>query len=515
MKVQRGTRRASWQRNTWNPIDDEKLRNAVCSSSSDHRWKTIAAEVPGRTPKQCRERWKNHLDPAINKTAWQPGEDRVICQFVKERGSKWAALARLLPGRSPVCVKNRYYQHISKLMPGFKLQVPSRSSFKAGKVANGCEGSSADEMDDEEGDVYGEDTSATSGAEDETSRESKKVVERSPRAVNPARSAGSSTASDSSPAALLRPQLPSPGHSHPSESSPESALDKPVQVSLPRVVTKVPTLPSAGLPSPSPSLAARQSFQTSKAGATIQAPGAAAAMPKAGTTTHFTSATHLAWAPRNGISPANSLQQQPASHGVSRPLVNSGMSRVAHPSNIRPKSSRGVSLAGYATSQHSTTRPLQPAQLSSQSSTYGHASALRALQRDVRPSLSHSSYITSLPYYPEQDPGYPHYAVEYGFNPYFRQPVSSQLAASGSLNPAHFVHTTRIPESPLSALASYPSGDSALPSRSMSATKSSYPQPSVHSLVNQPLPSISSMMQPLKAAGSSSVNRMDLNFLLS
>ncbi len=61
-----------------------------------------------------------------------------------------------------MCVKNRYYQHISKLMPGFKLQVPSRSSFKAGKVANGCEGSSADEMDDEEGDVYGEDTSATS-----------------------------------------------------------------------------------------------------------------------------------------------------------------------------------------------------------------------------------------------------------------------------------------------------------------------------------------------------------------
>jgi hypothetical protein len=34
------------------------------------KWSTIADKIPGRIGKQCRERWQNHLDPALSKGDW-------------------------------------------------------------------------------------------------------------------------------------------------------------------------------------------------------------------------------------------------------------------------------------------------------------------------------------------------------------------------------------------------------------------------------------------------------------
>ena len=42
------------------------------------KWSVIAARLPGRIGKQCRERWHNHLNPYINKTAWSEEEDTAI-----------------------------------------------------------------------------------------------------------------------------------------------------------------------------------------------------------------------------------------------------------------------------------------------------------------------------------------------------------------------------------------------------------------------------------------------------
>ena len=45
------------------------------------KWSQIAAQLPGRTGKQCRERWHNHLNPDINKSKkWTEEEDRIILE---------------------------------------------------------------------------------------------------------------------------------------------------------------------------------------------------------------------------------------------------------------------------------------------------------------------------------------------------------------------------------------------------------------------------------------------------
>ena len=49
----------------------------------EHRWTVIASNLPGRTGKQCRERWVNQLDPSIKRDQnWTEEEDRIIMEVL-------------------------------------------------------------------------------------------------------------------------------------------------------------------------------------------------------------------------------------------------------------------------------------------------------------------------------------------------------------------------------------------------------------------------------------------------
>lgn len=64
--------------------------------------------MPGRTAKQCRERYNNHVDPGIKKDKiWTAEEDALVMQLHAEHHNQFAKIARNIPGRCYDDVKNR------------------------------------------------------------------------------------------------------------------------------------------------------------------------------------------------------------------------------------------------------------------------------------------------------------------------------------------------------------------------------------------------------------------------
>lgn len=60
----------------WSPTEDAVI--IACVEAGMSLWSEVAAHVPGRVGKQCRERWQHHLDPGITKAPWTAVEIAVL-----------------------------------------------------------------------------------------------------------------------------------------------------------------------------------------------------------------------------------------------------------------------------------------------------------------------------------------------------------------------------------------------------------------------------------------------------
>lgn len=86
--------------------EDQKLINLV-QQYGVKCWSFISSQMPGRTPRQCRDRWNHYLAPQTNTTKWTVEEDQIIIKMVKKIGKQWSKIASLFPGRTGIAVRNR------------------------------------------------------------------------------------------------------------------------------------------------------------------------------------------------------------------------------------------------------------------------------------------------------------------------------------------------------------------------------------------------------------------------
>ena len=97
---------------SWTHIEQEALVDCVTqtiASNQELRWFIVARAIPGRSSKQCRERYYNHHAPGINKGPWSSEELSTLQERAVTLQCKWSAIARAMPGRTEAMVKNKWY----------------------------------------------------------------------------------------------------------------------------------------------------------------------------------------------------------------------------------------------------------------------------------------------------------------------------------------------------------------------------------------------------------------------
>jgi hypothetical protein len=90
--------------------EEDVRRTELVEQHGDHVWRDIEQLMPGRSSRQCRERWTLYLSPTIRNDPWTADEDVQLLRLYQMIGPKWTQLAKSFPKRTALNVKNRQKQ---------------------------------------------------------------------------------------------------------------------------------------------------------------------------------------------------------------------------------------------------------------------------------------------------------------------------------------------------------------------------------------------------------------------
>jgi hypothetical protein len=99
----------------WTVEEDAQLLRAA-EMFAVTRWKAIAALIPGRTKKQCWNRWQYALDPSTARKTERKGkwlkeeDDKLVVAVEKYKGKNWDEVAKLVPSRTKRQCMDRWHK---------------------------------------------------------------------------------------------------------------------------------------------------------------------------------------------------------------------------------------------------------------------------------------------------------------------------------------------------------------------------------------------------------------------
>ncbi|CAO1637653.1 unnamed protein product [Sympodiomycopsis kandeliae] len=93
----------------WKNTEDEILKAAI-SKYGMNQWARISSLLTRKTPKQCKARWYEWLDPSIKKTEWSKEEDEKLLHLAKLMPTQWRTIAPIVGRTTTQCIER--YQRL-------------------------------------------------------------------------------------------------------------------------------------------------------------------------------------------------------------------------------------------------------------------------------------------------------------------------------------------------------------------------------------------------------------------
>ena len=88
----------------WRNTEDEILKAAV-SKYGMNQWARISSLLVRKTPKQCKARWFEWLDPSIKKMEWSKEEDEKLLHMAKMMPTQWRTIAQIVGRTANQCLE--------------------------------------------------------------------------------------------------------------------------------------------------------------------------------------------------------------------------------------------------------------------------------------------------------------------------------------------------------------------------------------------------------------------------
>jgi hypothetical protein len=102
-----------FRRRVFSEMDDRRLTELVLSGQHTN-WSDIAAKIPGKNTRQCRDRWRHYLAPTNVCIEWTTSEDQLMVEKLGQYGFKWGKIAKFFPGRDETAIKCRWHSNLEK-----------------------------------------------------------------------------------------------------------------------------------------------------------------------------------------------------------------------------------------------------------------------------------------------------------------------------------------------------------------------------------------------------------------
>ncbi|KAK4134689.1 hypothetical protein BT67DRAFT_421420 [Trichocladium antarcticum] len=88
----------------WTNIEDEILKASV-SKYGLNQWARVSSLLARKTPKQCKARWNEWLDPSIKKIEWSKEEDEKLLHLAKLMPTQWRTIAPIVGRTANQCLE--------------------------------------------------------------------------------------------------------------------------------------------------------------------------------------------------------------------------------------------------------------------------------------------------------------------------------------------------------------------------------------------------------------------------